>query len=145
MHPFQSSIQAPTGQQLEALGQQNDLYMAVSPTTCHHLWHITIAENLSYPFKPEGRWMQESTVCCCKDRPQPLTWSCGEHAALRRVQAPKEGQDGTGIEESPPATYAVPSNFPKKAAPREPMPGEETTLNHHSCPPVELRIPCGCS
>ena len=32
MHPFQSIIQAHTGQQLEVTGQQKDLYRAVSPT-----------------------------------------------------------------------------------------------------------------
>ncbi len=100
-HPLQTSTQTLTRKQLNTLGQHQD---------CNHSFNL-------------GGWdLQQDTASGCKDRPQPGTASKGGQAPLRRVQAPKDGQDAPGIGEPPPTTYVVPTNPLAKAAPRRPRP-----------------------
>ncbi len=112
-HPLQSSIQAPTEQQLGAPGQHQED---------------------SYPFNPGGWKLQQDAVHLCKDEPPTHTWSKGEPIPLKRVQAPngsRPGEEATlNPHSGPPGELHEPSTQYQGGVLR----GSVTTVSSHLDP-----------
>ncbi len=112
-HPLQSSIQAPTEQQLGAPGQHQED---------------------SYPFNPGGWKLRQDAVHLCKDEPLTHTWSKGEPIPLKRVQAPngsRPGEEATlNPHSGPPGELHEPSTQYQGGVLR----GSVTTVSSHLDP-----------